>query len=78
MFFDRSLSKEGAGAGVWIISLNMEFKVYSYKLTFECTNNFVEYEALLLGLNDLKYLGAKRIDVFGYSELVSNQVTELD
>ena len=31
MFFDGSIIKEGAGAGVWIISPNREFKVYSYK-----------------------------------------------
>ena len=63
MYFDGSISKEGASAGVWIISPNREFKVYSFKLTFECTNNVSEYEALLLGLNALKYLNAKRIDV---------------
>ena len=76
MFFDGSVSKEGAGDGVWIISPNTEFKVYSYKLNFECTNNVAEYEALLLGLNALKKLGAKRIDVFGDYELVINQVND--
>ena len=64
IFFDGPLSKEGDGAGVWIISPNMEFKVCSYKLNFKCTNNVAEYEALLLGLNALKVLGAKRIYVF--------------
>ena len=76
MFFDVSLSKEGIGAGVWIISPNREFKAFSFKLTFECTNNVTEYEAMLLRLNALKDLGAKRIDVFGYSELVINQVND--
>ena len=76
MFFDGSIIKEGAGAGVWIISPNREFKVYSYKLTFECTNNVAEYGALLLGLNALKYLGDKIIDVLGYYELVINQVND--
>ena len=36
----------------------------------------VEYEAMLVGLNALKYLGAKRIDVFRESELVINQVND--
>ena len=76
MYFDGSISKEGAGAGIWIISPNRDFKVYSYKLTFECTNNVAEYEALLLGLNALKDLKEKRIDVFGDSELVVNQVND--
>ena len=30
----------------------------------------------MLGLNALKYLGAKKIDMFGYSELVINRVNE--
>ena len=47
MYFDGSISKEGVGVGVWIISPNREFKVYSFKLTFESTNNVAEYEALL-------------------------------
>ena len=48
----------------------------SYKLTFECTNNVAEYEALLLGLNALKVMGAKRVQVMGDSELVINQVND--
>ena len=67
MYFDGSIRKEGVGAGKWIIYPNRDSKVYSFKLTFECTNNVAEYEALLLGLNSLKELKAKRIDVFGDS-----------
>ena len=48
-----------------------------YKLTFECTNNVAEYEALLLGLHALKDMGAKRIKVIGDSELVINQVNDI-
>ena len=51
-------AKIGAGAGVYIISPIRDFKALSYKLTFECTNNVAEYEALLLGLHALKDLGA--------------------
>ena len=61
MYFDCYTSKEGAGVGIWIISPNREFKVYSFKLNFECKNNLAEYEALLLGLNALKDLGAKSL-----------------
>ena len=48
MYFDGSICKEGTRAGIWIISPNRDFKVYSYKLTFECTNNVAEYESFLL------------------------------
>ena len=51
MYFDGSATKIGAGTSVYIISPIRDFKALSYKLTFECTNNVVEYEALLLGLH---------------------------
>ena len=76
MYFDGSLAKVGASAGVYIISPIRDFKAYSYKLVFECTNNVAEYEALLLGLHALKDLGAKRVQFFGDSELVINQVND--
>ena len=74
MYSDGSISKEGDGASIWIISPNRDYKVYSFKLTFECKNYIAEYEALLLELDSLKELKEKRIDVFGASELVVNQV----
>jgi len=49
-------------------------KLCSYKLTFDCTNNMDEYEALILGLRTLKELGAKRITMHGYYNLIINQV----
>ena len=76
MFLDGSLRKEGVGAGVQIISPNREFKVFYFKLTFECTNNVAEYESLLLVLNALKYLGAKKVQVLGDPELVINRVND--
>ena len=76
MYFDGYVAKIGAGVGVYIISPIRDFKVLSYELNFECTNNVAEYESLLLVLNALKYLGAKGIDVFGDSDLVINQVND--
>jgi ribonuclease HI len=49
-------------------------KLCSYKLTFDCTNNMAEYEALILGLEVLKELGMQKIAVSGDSGLVINQV----
>ena len=77
MYFDSSVSKAGAGACVYIISPTKDTKTYSYKLVFECSNNVAEYEALLLGLNALKDLGAKGVQIFGDSELVVNQVHDI-
>jgi ribonuclease HI len=74
MNFDGDASKEGAGAGVWIIPPKSGSNLCSYKFVFDCKNNIAEYEALILGLNTLKDLGEKIIVVHGYYELVINQV----
>ena len=66
-YFDGFVAKVGASAGVYIISPIRDFKDLACKLTFECTNNVAEYEALLLGLNASKDMGAKRVQVMGDS-----------
>ena len=47
MFFDGACSRETAGAGVVLISPKQESTHLSFKLTFQVTNNIVEYEALI-------------------------------
>ena len=42
----------------------------SYRLEFECTNNTVEYEALVQGLRKSIELNVKNLKVFGDSEIV--------
>jgi ribonuclease HI len=74
MIFDGVVNKEGAGVGVWINPPRLATKLCSYKLAFDCTNNMVEYEALILGLKDLKEMGAKRIVFDGDSRFIINQV----
>ena len=74
MRFDRAVNREGVEASVWINPPKVGTKIYSYKLSFDCTNNMAEYEALILGLRNLKELGAKRIVVHGDSHLIINQV----
>ena len=74
MDFDGANIKEGARVGVWIISPDTTSKLCSYKLTFYCTNNMDEYEALILGLGVLKDLKAKKIYVHCNSDLIINQI----
>jgi hypothetical protein len=60
MDFDGVVSKEGDGVGVWFHNHRSKYSEnHSYKLNFQCTNNIVEYEALMLGLKLLKKVGAK-------------------
>ena len=54
MSFDGVVSKEGARVSVWINRPKVGSKLCSYKLSFDCTNNMVEYEELILGLRTLK------------------------
>ena len=74
--FDVSSSKEGAGAGILLISLGGESVILMYKLEFVTTNNTTEYEVLILGLNDAKYMGTQQIFVCGNSKLVVQQVRD--
>jgi len=47
---------------------------FSNRLKVDCTNNQVEYEALLFGLEFLQYMGVKHVEAFGDSLLVVQQV----
>ena len=48
----------------------------SYKLQFVTTKNIVEYEALIPGMKEAKYLGVEQLIVFGDSELVVQKVID--
>lgn len=75
MSFDGSCGKNRSGVGVWVHNTNNNHtEGHSYKLNFQCTNNIAEYEALLLGLQLLKKLEAKRISVHRDSELVIRKI----
>ena len=75
MHFDGACSKEGAGAGSTIYApYFIEWTNFSYKFYFNCTNNVAEYEALLLGLQILKKMQARKVYIYGDSELVLRQV----
>jgi hypothetical protein len=46
----------------------------SFRLEFTCTNNQVEYESLLHGLEFLRDLGARDVHVFGDTNLIMQQI----
>jgi len=56
MCFDGSSYEQGRGAGVFFIMPQGVPMHVSFKLSFECTNNNVEYEALILGLKLTIYM----------------------
>ena len=77
MYFDGSSSKEGERACVVLISPGDDIIYLIYKLEFQTINNIVEYEALILGLRTAKNLNIQQFYVFGYSELVVQQVKNI-
>jgi len=67
MYFDRSLMKTGAGAGLLFISPLGVHMRYVIRIHFAASNNVMEYEALVNGLKIAIELGVRRLDVRGDS-----------
>jgi ribonuclease HI len=74
MYFDGASTKDSTGAGVVLISPLEKAMHLSFKLDFKTTNHIAEYEALILGLNTSKEMGIKGLKVFGYADLIIQQV----
>jgi ribonuclease HI len=74
LYFDGSVMKTGAGAGLLFVSPLEEHMRYAVRLHFPASNNMAEYEALLCGLKIAIEIGVKRLDVRGDSQLVIDQV----
>jgi ribonuclease HI len=74
MYFDGSLMKSGAGAGLFFISPLEKHVRYIICLHFPASNNMAEYEALVNGLRIAVELGVRRLDARGDSQLVIDQV----
>jgi hypothetical protein len=67
IYFDGSLMKTGAGAGLLFISPLEKHLRYVLRLHFSVSNNVAEYEALVNGLRIAIELGVRRLDARGDS-----------
>jgi ribonuclease HI len=74
LYFDGSVCSKGQGAGCVIVSPSGVYIDLSIRFEFACTHNQVEYESLLHGLEFLRDLGARNVDVLGDSNLIMQQV----
>jgi hypothetical protein len=74
LYFDGLVYSKGQGAGCVIVSPSGVYIDLSIRLEFACTNNQVEYESLLHGLEFFRDLGARDIDMFRDSNLVVQQI----
>jgi ribonuclease HI len=76
MYFDGSLKLQRAGAGILFIAPGGEQLMYVLQLLFLASNNAVEYEALIHGLNIAVSLGIKKLMVYGDSLVVISQINK--
>ena len=78
MYFDGAANHFGYGIGVLLISPHGDHIPRSVRLAFSdrypATNNIVEYEACILGLETALELGVGQIEMFGDSNLVLRQI----
>src|SRR4051812_50207173 len=79
MYFDRASrtiprAELVAGVGVVFISPQNHIIPRAFSLTEPCTNNVAEYNALLIGLQLAHRLGVRKLQAYGDSELVVNQL----
>jgi len=65
LYFDGSVCNDGVGIGTVLISSNDAIFEFSNRLEECCTNNQVEYEALLFDLEFLQSMGIKHVEAFG-------------
>ena len=77
LFFDGSACDDGQEIGAVLISPNGTIFEFSNRLEEERTNNQVEYEALLFGLEFLESMGVKHVEAYGDSLLVVQQVSKV-
>ena len=74
LYFDGAANQLGYGIGVLLVSPQGDHIPRSVRLAFRdrhpITNNIVEYEACILGLETALELGIRQMEVFGGSNLV--------
>ena len=75
--FDGAFSNRGNNVCIILYSHVAKIHNFSFRIEFYCTNNVVEFEALLLGIENTYNLACGHIIVFGDLELVVNLVRKI-
>ncbi|XP_050890352.1 uncharacterized protein LOC127095751 [Lathyrus oleraceus] len=74
LMFDGAANAISHGIGAVLMSPKNFHLPFTAKLCFTCTNNMVEYEACILGLEEAIELKIRVLEVFGDSALVIHQI----
>ena len=74
VYFDGATNQNGSDIGFLLISPKGTHIPFSGKLNFPATNNAIEYEACIMGLQAALGLGVKELKVYGDSTLIISQI----
>ncbi|KAA0066956.1 uncharacterized protein E5676_scaffold595G00600 [Cucumis melo var. makuwa] len=74
-FISRRLVKSEAGVSIVFISPEKLMLPYNFTLGELCSNNVVEYQTLIIGLQMTSEFGIKCIEIFDDSKLIINQLS---
>jgi ribonuclease HI/probable phosphoglycerate mutase len=77
LHFDVSTCRSGCGVGIIIMSPSGAIFEALSRLDHKCTNNQIEYEALLFGLQILLDMVVKHVEAYGDSLLVLQQESKV-
>jgi ribonuclease HI len=73
LYFNGAHSSTGSGAGIVLILLDNKTTLFLYMLEFNCKNNIIEYEALIIGINLAIDMNIKTLHVKGDYDLIISQ-----
>lgn len=77
MFIDGSAEADGTGAGVVFVSPQRQVLLYFFCLSELCSNNVVEYQALIIGLQIAIKMKIPMLDVYEDFKLVINYLNRI-
>ena len=77
IYMDGSSNKQAGGVGVVLFSLEKDKIECMIRLEFHSTNNEVEYEALIVGIDLARAAGAKNMVIHSDSQIVTSQVNDI-
>ncbi|XP_042387010.1 uncharacterized protein LOC121978780 [Zingiber officinale] len=75
VYVDRSSTRQGSEIGVMLISPHGEWMHLSVRLDYRATNNEAEYEALIVGLQAARHMGASKVLIHSDSQLAAQQLS---
>ena len=73
LYFDRVANSIENRVGVLVSPKGQQIPIL-VKLTFDCTNNVIEYEACIVGLQMALEFGVYDLSIFGDSLLIISQI----